>query len=163
MISHKGKFIWIPVRRSAGTSIGNTLRQYCIDHLDEEIDESKMHLFNRGVLSSTESGETIFGDWYKDIGNYKDYYKFTIARNPWDRLISGYFYSHKGMKYLGRECSTLEEFLKNLPSKESNYRWWFHITRTLGFPSRTGLPCSFYRLSTFRLRLSPLHTSSIWH
>ena len=131
MISHKGKFIFIPVRRAAGTTISKTLEKYCNDKLNEEIDDFKKNLFNRGILSSTKFGETVFGDWYKDIEKYKDYFIFTIARNPWDRLISGYFYSQLGYKYLGRECSSLEEFLDNLPTRESNYTWWFHITRTL--------------------------------
>ena len=132
MISHKGKFIFIPVRRAAGTAINKALRKYCLEQLDEELEESgQVHIFNRGVLSTTKSGETVFGDWFDDVQKYRDYYIIANCRNPWNRLISGYFYSLQGKSYLGRRCSTLEEFLDNLPTKEMSYRWWFHITRTM--------------------------------
>jgi hypothetical protein len=108
MISHSNKYIFIPVRRAAGTSISGVLGK----------SES---LFNRGVLSD---------DWYEDIEKYRDYFVFTVVRNPWDRLISGYFYSGQGSRY-GRRCLSLGEFIKGLPTKEGNYKWWFHITRTL--------------------------------
>lgn len=132
MISHKGKFIFIPVRRAAGTSINTALRAYCNEALDEDLESAgQMHLFNRGVLSTRADGEDTFGDWYEDIEKYKDYFVFSIIRNPWERLVSGYFYSDKGNKYLGRKCSSLKEFIENLPTKEMSYRWWFHVTRTL--------------------------------
>jgi chondroitin 4-sulfotransferase 11 len=108
MISHSHKFIFIPVRRAAGTSLSLALGE------GED-------LFNRGVLSD---------GFYRDIEKYRDYFVFTVVRNPWDRIISGYFYSGKGIRFLGRRCS-FEEFLENLPNRESNYKWWFHLTRTL--------------------------------
>ena len=127
MISKKGKFIFVPVRIVAGKSITAAFSEYCSRVLNEDIKKSGgFDTFNRGVLSN--GGK--YGNWYKEIPKYKDYHIFTVVRNPWDRIISGYFYSKKGQTFLGRKTS-LKEFLNNLPTKESNYRWWFHLTRTL--------------------------------
>ena len=109
MISHSHKFIFIPVRRAAGTSIATAMGDYGEKG------------FDRGVLTH---------NWYSDIEKYRDYFVFTAIRNPWDRLVSGYFWSNKSERYSGKQVN-FEEFVNNLPTKESNYKWWFHTARTL--------------------------------
>jgi hypothetical protein len=131
MISHKLKCIFIPVRRAAGQSICKILQEYCLEELNEHIDRQQFNLFNCGVLSTPPSVDVDFGDWYRDIEKFREYFVFTIVRNPWDRLLSGYFYSNRGKRYLGKRCWTLKKFIQNLPTKEMDYNWWFHITRTL--------------------------------
>lgn len=159
MISHKLKFIFIPVRRAAGQSISKTLRKYCLEELNEQIYRqgggNAYDLFNRGVLSTSPSVDVGFGDWYRDIEKFNDYFIFTIVRNPWDRLISGYFYSNRGKAYLGKRCWTLKKFIQNLPTKELDYKWWFHITRTLTemLVDRNG-----NYIADFTIRYENLHT-----
>ena len=109
MISHSHKFIFIPVRRAAGTSIATAMGDYGEKG------------FDRGVLTH---------NWYSDIERYRDYFVFTAIRNPWDRFVSGYFWSDKSRKYSGKQVR-FEKFINNLPTKESNYFWWFHTARTL--------------------------------
>lgn len=159
MISHKLKCIFIPVRRAAGTSIQRALQKYCMEELNEKIDRhgglNTLDLFNRGVLSTSPSIKVGFGDWYRDIDNFKDYFVFTIVRNPWDRLISGYFYSNRGKAFLGKHCWTLKKFIQNLPTREMNYRWWFHITRTL---TEMLIDRNGKYIADFTIRYENLHT-----
>jgi chondroitin 4-sulfotransferase 11 len=110
MISHEHKFIFIPVQRAAGVSINKALEKF-----------SDGLMFSYGVMTD---------GFYEDIIKYRDYFIFSVIRNPWDKIVSAYFCSFMGSKFLGKRCSFIK-FLENLPTKESNFKWWFHTARTL--------------------------------
>lgn len=73
LISHKHKFIFIHIQKTAGTSISSALNPFC-----EESYPSLKH------WSAAEIKEK-FGS---DIWN--EYFKFTFIRNPYERLLSWY-------------------------------------------------------------------------
>jgi chondroitin 4-sulfotransferase 11 len=78
MISHKYKCIFVHIPKTAGTSIENALRDKRVPF---------------------EGGSTHFGALYykkRFPEKYKKYLKFSIIRNPWARLVSGFFYFKKG-------------------------------------------------------------------
>ena len=70
MINHKYKFIFIHVPKTAGTSIIQSI-----------------------IESNTEYHLKQHSNYVKCINQdqYKDYFKFSVARNPWGRLVSLYF------------------------------------------------------------------------
>ncbi|MBN86701.1 MAG: hypothetical protein CL885_04185, partial [Dehalococcoidia bacterium] len=68
MISHKHRFIFVHIPKTAGTSVTACLRPYCETYLKHH------HILD--VLPE----------------NHDSYYKFCVARNPWDRCVSRYFY-----------------------------------------------------------------------
>jgi hypothetical protein len=91
IISHKYKFIFIKTRKVAGTSIERILHPLLGD------DDIHSKLPRESVLAkncSQSIDEHVGWEWIAD--NYPQewdsYYKFTIERNPWDKLASGYFY-----------------------------------------------------------------------
>tara|TARA_A100001391_G_scaffold49606_2_gene29970 strand:+ start:6985 stop:7632 length:648 start_codon:yes stop_codon:yes gene_type:complete len=91
MISHKHKFIFLHIPKCAGTSIGEKLNS----HFDE---------------LWTYSGFKIHhDDLTEDI--LKEYFVFTIVRNPWDRLYSQY----KFRPWLN--CEPFENTVYNLEEK----------------------------------------------
>jgi chondroitin 4-sulfotransferase 11 len=80
LISHKHKFIFIHIPKTAGTSISSVLNPFC-----EELYPSIKH-------SNAVKIKEKFGS---DIWN--EYFKFTFIRNPYERLLSWYNMIEKNM------------------------------------------------------------------
>lgn len=72
VINHKYKFLFVHIHKTAGSSIRNSLIK--------NIPESHYFGYDHSFLSVIP---------YPEI--YKDYFKFAIVRNPWERLVSWYF------------------------------------------------------------------------
>ena len=73
MINHQHKFVFIHIPKTGGTSIKHALHRF---QPNEQIFHGKLsqyqEKFSREVLDS--------------------YFKFSVVRNPWDRLLSHFFY-----------------------------------------------------------------------
>ena len=71
MVSHKHKCIFVHIIKTGGTSIEKFFRG------------GKVHKFAK--------------NYKKRVGNKKwnNYFKFTFVRNPWDKMVSQYFYIQK--------------------------------------------------------------------
>lgn len=79
MIGFKKQFIFLHPPRTGGTSVENYLRDYT-EFPDQITRQGNLRHFPMHMYSE------IFG---KSI---KDFYKFSIVRNPWDRMVSYYFH-----------------------------------------------------------------------
>lgn len=97
IISHTHKYIFIKSVKTAGTSIEAALSNNCGN--DDIITPLYDYKFNRdtngqwihrsmnyGDFRQHDSGITIRDKIGPDIWN--NYFKFSIARNPWDRVVS---------------------------------------------------------------------------
>ena len=116
IISHRHEFIFFRPRKVAGTSIEIALSRCCgpedvviplgLDRplrFDGATDEDDF-----GIVSSQHDGAVCWGDERGhgrgthlpprtiragiDPGVWNAYFKFTVARNPWDQLVSRYHY-----------------------------------------------------------------------
>ena len=97
IISHTHKFIFIKSAKTAGTSLEAALSNYCdgddvvtpLGDYSVNRDENGQWLhkaMNPGDFQQHEWGITIKNKVGPDIWN--NYFKFSIARNPWDRVVS---------------------------------------------------------------------------
>ncbi len=101
-ISHKYKFIFIKPRKVAGSSIRTFLNLY-MKNIDDNC-----------IISSDEPGKlyshTAPDEIKKMIGKekYDKYFKFTIIRNPYDMVISWFWWDKRNKKI----CDNKEEVIK---------------------------------------------------
>jgi hypothetical protein len=107
IISHTHKFIFIKSLKTAGTSVESILSNYCSG--DDIVTPLNDFSHNRN-----EKGEFIHramnAEDYREIGQHVDaatirgrlpaelwnsYFKISLARNPWDRAVSFFYWEHR--------------------------------------------------------------------
>jgi len=104
------KFIFVHAPKTAGNSIQHVLSEYSIDKI-EDMDEmwrcnktGIMHNFEVLNTISPNSGKhcpisTYKEQWKEELGDFDDYLKFGVTRNPWERAISFYIYKFQNEVY----------------------------------------------------------------
>lgn len=87
MISHKHKFIFIHISKTAGTSIENVLRDESCQLLPNQWDTAHVPHTPLNHLTLQELVDYNI----LTAAQLNSYFKFCFVRNPWDRLISEIF------------------------------------------------------------------------
>ena len=119
IISPKYKFIFLSTMKTGGTSLNQALIK--IDDPDKKVydlDENDPMLpknYDRKFYKHS----SCF-DLQED--KYKNYLKFAFVRNPWDRVLSWFFFYSRFnvMKNLSTKDETFNDFILN---KSKSYRW----------------------------------------
>jgi hypothetical protein len=98
IISHQHKFIFFAIPKTGTHSIRFALRP----HLGNE-DEEQVGLFHQSKLNTIDfyrrDGHLTVADIKPFISDeiWNSYYKFSFVRNPWDRLISTFFFRNRNL------------------------------------------------------------------
>lgn len=108
IISHQHKFIFIKTKKTAGTSIEIALSKICgdadiITPISPEDENTRLALGYRGPQNYIFNGALTFynhipaSDVRALVGGevWDTYFKFCFERNPWDKVISWYFWEHQ--------------------------------------------------------------------
>lgn len=123
MISHKLKFIFIHIPKTSGNSLSLFLKDFIANVVIQR--ESNMGK-NQGISIICE--KTNKDIKHHPIKHYKqhygekinDYFKFTIVRNPYDRILSFYFWD-KGKNGKVFRKNEFINFVKNNDSFQHRY------------------------------------------
>lgn len=128
IVSHKHKFIFIKTRKTAGTSIEIALSAHCGDEdilspLNEEDEKLRREVSGRGAQNyKLPYGDLDRQEWLKVLKTRKQaryynhmsaaelkrhlgdeiwnsYYKFTLDRNPFDKVVSLFYWRGGFEKY----------------------------------------------------------------
>ena len=126
LISHKKKFIFTKTVKTAGTSIESYFEPYCMPEGEwTESHARNEYVSDTGIIGYR--GENRKGStWYNHmpavvirdlLGSEKwdEYFKFTVMRNPFDKLISGFhMYERNKARYgLKRKVLALKRYALN--------------------------------------------------
>ena len=119
MIIESKKIIYIHTRKCGGSSI---IQSFGSDITDW--DRYNCGTLSKGIMPDGKD----YGDW--DDLLKKEHFIFSSIRNPWDKMVSSYFYSQKGLRIHGCQM-TFKDFIISLPNKEQDFNWWIHVTANL--------------------------------
>lgn len=105
LVSHKYKFIYIKNIKVAGTSVEAFFGQFCINPKKEYVytEMSEQSIDDYGIIGSRMNGVKDGVIWKNHINaktikaqlgdiKFNRYFKFAIIRNPYDVLVSWYFF-----------------------------------------------------------------------
>ena len=107
MISDKKKFIFVHIPKTGGTSIEIILRDLINEKCSIVGDNT---YYSNGSLKHATAEELLVR---YDNDKFNEYLKFCVIRNPWDRLLSLYYWG-------GRGSYSKDKFIKMLPKNKNN-------------------------------------------
>ena len=120
LVSHKYKFIYIKNRKVAGSSVESFFGQFCINPVEKySFDDSiAEHIDDYGIIGSRTKLVSLNDKWKNhksaisiktDLGDdtFNQYIKFCVIRNPYDIMVSAYFFYTKA-----EENTSFKEFSK---------------------------------------------------
>ena len=88
-ISHKNKWIYVAINKSGSTSMGHHLKEYADESFTRQKSDAGL-----GHHSKIRQAK----DYIEGRGlDFNEYFKFTLARNPWSREYS--IYKYRRLKY----------------------------------------------------------------
>jgi hypothetical protein len=110
LVSHRYKFIYIKNIKVAGTSVESFFEKFCVD-------PSKKYYFNHkaneniskyGIIGARLGGtgnkwrsHKPASNIKKDLGQqmFNKYFKFCVIRNPYDKMVSWYFWKKSKLSF----------------------------------------------------------------
>jgi len=106
LVSHRKRFIYTKTYKTAGTSVESYFEQYCMPdgewtlrHLREAYVGDCGIIGYRGTNSTDEYwyNHMPAGEIRDKIGDaiWREYFKFCVVRNPFDKLVSAFFFENK--------------------------------------------------------------------
>lgn len=127
IISHKHKFIFVHLGRTGGRSLTVALARHCgeDDIITRVEDIERNSAGYRRHLSAREIRKKIGED------RFSEYFKFTIERNPWEKMLSRYRSYLRQARYRG-----YKKLPRLLTGRDLSFRNWFELRvwqgRTVG-------------------------------
>lgn len=106
MISLQKRFLFVHIPKTAGNSIQSVLRDYSEDQLVAlRKEQDGIERFGLRNAKYKIKKHSKLSEYHHALGDeqFRDLYKFTCVRNPWDRMVSYYFTPTQNTETWNRE------------------------------------------------------------
>ncbi len=106
MISFQKRFLFVHIPKTAGNSIQTILRHYSEDEIVAlRAEQDGIERFGLRNPNYKIKKHSTLAEYRAALGEarFRDLYKFTCVRNPWDRMVSYYFGTTSTRGSLGSE------------------------------------------------------------
>ena len=126
MISHKHKFIFFHIPKAAGTSVIGAFRNAIKEDvvLNDRNRDLMLFLKEHWNIKFPNHLHASKLKLYMNEKNFEEYFKFSFVRNPWDKLVSIYFYTkQKESHIVKKNPSVLTAFNRNILSSPDFESW----------------------------------------
>ena len=105
MISHKHKFLFSHINKCGGTTVDTMLVKYCDKFSEDHIGIPVDKLYETLNQTKHQNMRQMIND------KTKDYFKFSFVRNPWDKLVSVFYY--RRLRYGLYTSIDFKQFIKH--------------------------------------------------
>lgn len=113
IVNHQYRFIFLKTNKTAGTSLEIALSAFCSEYdiitpISPKDEEERVRLGFRGAQNYVDKKLNLSLKAHSKAQEIKDfvgdevwnsYFKFCFERNPWDKVISHYYWRGGGIKY----------------------------------------------------------------
>lgn len=124
LISHRKQFIYTKTAKTASTSVESYFEQYCMPEGEWSFQHARdEYVSETGIIGyrGSAGGESRWfnhmsaADIRDKIGAeaWNAYFKFTVIRDPFDKLVSGYFFSIRGIDHPPEPVAGFRDWVKN--------------------------------------------------
>lgn len=114
ILSHRYRFIFLKTMKTAGTSVEMSLSRFCgpddiITPITPADEATRQATGSRGPQNHIGSGTADDPQFFNHMSGalvreyvgeevWQSYFKFCIERNPWDRVVSYYFFRNRNKR-----------------------------------------------------------------
>jgi hypothetical protein len=106
LISHRKQFIYTKTAKTAGTSVESYFEKYCMPEGAWEFSHGREEFLSEEGIIGYRGNNFLAQNWYNHmpaveirdkIGHsiWQKYFKFCVVRNPFDKLVSGFFFNNE--------------------------------------------------------------------
>jgi hypothetical protein len=106
LISHRKKFIFTKTAKTAGTSVESYFEEYCMPVGCWKESHGREEHFSEAGIVGYRGPDSHGKQWYNHMSAveirdridgeiWRQYFKFTVIRNPFTKLVSAYLYFEK--------------------------------------------------------------------
>ena len=132
MISFEKQFLFVHIPRTAGNSIQSVLRDYSEDEIVAlRTEQDGIERFGLRNPHYKVRKHSTLAEYHAALGQeqFRNLYKFTCVRNPWDRMVSFYFrrtrdakdWARKEFKKMILKALSVADYLRLDDSKEDPF------------------------------------------